>query len=324
MSAHPKHCPVSHRSRHKNRTYIHLPFAYRVRRKEFYRFIVTSVLLLAFTVLIPWAIYCYTLDASVSAGSQIVEPTGVVPYASLEPLLDRSPIAAASVLNTAADANAQPAIVSLASILAKYRTATGLREVQSLLLHGSYLEDGRKFEMKLAAKAPNLVSKNLSDDELEMVCRYNGSKATIEIATGAPGQAVTQALEDAIYERAIILEGAFLSLADFGTELLTPRYAWQADQMYDGKPCWTVVSQLPGTPEISHLLDQESGFELVRYLDLVVEGSKHQLSIHFSDFRQHDALHLPHAYTLKVNGAIRGQARVDSIQRNPGLMPWMF
>lgn len=33
---------------------------------------------------------------------------------------------------------------------------------------------------------------------------------------------------------------------------------------------------------------------------------------------------LPFAYTLRFNGEVRGEANIDSIQLNSGLMPWMF
>ena len=263
--------PHRHRRQHRHKSYVHLPFAYRVRRKTFYRFVFGSAACLSLLCLIPYGIYRFTEGADRgTAAIDITPPAPVVTVPRKEATLVES----------------KPALVS--------------------------------------PDQTDLVRKTLADATLAMVCSYDGKQASIEIQSGSVGEPVTQPLEDAIYQKAIELEGAFLSLADYGIIQQSPFYEWQADQRYNGKPCWTIVSKLPRATQITHLIDQETGFEQVRYLNLMIDGTKYQLSIHFSDFREDQGLSLPHAYILKVNGSIRGQAQIDSIVSNSGLMPWKF
>jgi len=304
---------------------VHLPFGFRVKPRTLRVFLLTSVVLSFFVVGLP--LYLFLFQPAIERNAAPVAPEVSLPeQASSVPAVSSVPPAIVSQIQSPAPAEAEPSIepeeLTLDSILEKYRAATGLNEVNSLLLHGTYFEDGRRFEMKLATKAPNLIRKTLTDANLEMACIFDGQSARIEVAQG--DQTVSNALEDVLYRNAIILEGAFLALAGGTLAEVQPDYLWQPDQVYDGRACWTVVSQIPGYPQINHLIDTESHVERVRYLDVPVGEKRHQVSIHFNEFRQQADCLLPHAYTLKVDGATRGEATLTSVQRNPGLMPWMF
>jgi len=317
------------RRRAHRRKYVHLPFAYRVRCHIFYRFLFVSCLLVAAVIFLPFAFYQYFSEDSLfeynlpeALARQYGASRPVDPLSSLAEAIGGND-APPTQMEAETAPEVSPTEISLQSILETYRAATGLRDTQSLFLHGEYVEDGRRFEMKLAAKAPDLVRKTLNDEKLSMICSYDGETATVEVDPGT-GQNVSQAIEDPLYQNAIILEGAFLSLADTGVELLSPRHSWEPEQAYEGKAHWTVASRLPDSPLIHHLIDPDTGFERVRYLEVAVEGTRHQISMHFSDFRESGGHTLPHAYEIKVNGTLRGQGRIHSIQSNRGLMPWMF
>lgn len=212
---------------------------------------------------------------------------------------------------------------SLMDILSRTRAAMGLNEVRSLLLHGVYEEDGRVFDMKLAARMPTSVRKYLRDDTLEIMCSFDGTAATVQVQKAEQG-VVRQPLTEAVAQYAIILEGAFFSLAIKDPELDTVKYSRGADQVYEGRACWTIESKQPGQPAIYHLIDMETALEHVRYITAVIDGKDFRLSVHYTDFEVVNGVNFPRAYVLKVNDIIRGQARVRRVQRNVGLMPWMF
>lgn len=294
----------------KKRSYVTLPFGVRVIRKSWYLGLVTvAVVAVLLSVLLLYAYRQYADEASARSAS--MSELQAMPEADLAVPVDPETV----------DDDAE-APLSLESILEKYRTASGMTEVRGVILHGNYAEDGREFTMKLLAKSPGLVRKTLKDDALKMVCSYDGETANIEIED-PEGQMHQQALTDVLYQQAIILEGAALALAsDKLPDVLA--YKWEADQTYEGQVCWTIRRRMSAGHSMIHLLDSETGLERVRFVHFMHEGQRQQLSLHLSDYRQQDGGTLPFAYTLKFNGELRGEAQLDSIQLNPGLMPWMF
>lgn len=213
--------------------------------------------------------------------------------------------------------------ISLASILEKYRAVSGLQEVNSVLISGRYVEDSRRFEMILASKAPAFVSKSLQDNNTEIVLSFDGAKAIITVEENG-GKSVTKKLEHGIYRSAFLLEGLSLGLAGTSGSEVRVNHALEANQVYEGRECWTVLSQLPGCPTMTHLIDCVSGYERARYLTMIENGQSLQISLHFSGHRKSGQYLLPHRYKLVVNGVTRGQAFIQSIQVNSGIMPWMF
>lgn len=306
----------SHRK--KSRSYVTLPFGVRVVRKSWYLGLVTvaavSVLL---GVLIAYAVGQYASEAT--------ERVDLLVGADVRGESIASAVLEAGVVEPAATVavkEGEEAPLSIESILEKYRSVSGLSGVEGIVLNGHYVEDGRDFDMKLLAKSPGLVRKNLTDHALKMVCRYDGEAAKVEIED-PEGAMHSQWLTDVLYQQAIILEGAVLSLvSDKLPDVLV--YKWEADQEYEGHTCWTIRRRMSTNQSMIHLLDPETGLERVRFVYFMHDGLRHQLSIHLSDYRQQGTGTLPFAYTMKLNGEPRGEARLDSIRLNPGLMPWMF
>ena len=173
--------------------------------------------------------------------------------------------------------------ITVDSILDAHRKATGLGQISSLILRGRYQENGQQYQMSLVSKTPNLFRKSLKGNELDMLIVFDG-EGTLLRTRSADGEEISRSIEDSVYRSALILEGAFLALAPASVALnasAKTRYGRDVDQVYDGSPCWTILSQMPGLPSISHLIDSETGFERVRYLTLQIDNQDYQISIHF-------------------------------------------
>ena len=312
----------SHRK--KPRSYVTLPFGMRMIRKSWYLGLATvTIVALLLVGLLMYAFRQYTHEMpSRSVLSNSLQAAQAEDGVAFEGAIADLPVPSAGDEAEFGDAAVEAESLSLESILEKYRTVSGMSEVQGVILRGEYVEDGRDFTMKLLAKTPGLVRKTLKDDALKMVCSYDGATANIEIED-PEGQMHQQALTDILYQQAIILEGAVLALAsDQLPDVLA--YKWEADQTYEGQPCWTIRRRMSTQHSMIHLLDVETGLERVRFVHFEHEGQRQQLSLHLSDYRQQGAGQLPFGYVLKFNGKLRGEAKLDSIQLNPGLMPWMF
>lgn len=310
-------------SKRKSRSYVILPFGVRVIRKSWYWGLVTVALVFVLLgALLVYSIRQYAAQVSEHVGEVDIDGDREVGAQVLTALGDDSSGDESAGADLLLEKETEEVPLSLETILGKYRSVSGLSEVQGVILHGQYTEDGREFTMKLLAKAPGLVRKNLADDTLKMICRYDGAAATVEIED-PEGEMRSQPLADVLYQRAIILEGAVLSLgSDKLPDVLV--YQWEPNQEYEGHTCWTIRRRISTGLSMIHLIDSETGFERVRFVSFMHEGQRQQLSLHLSDYRQLEQGTLPFAYALKLNGELRGEARLDSIQLNPGLMPWMF
>jgi len=292
---------------------LHLPLGFRVRPRALIYFLAISAAVGGFVVCIP--LYFYWQD--------LKDPTPVVPIKALasEQVEEEAAHADEVVGDIGQDNELESVALTLDLILEKHRSAIGLEGAQSILLSGKYVEDGREFEMKLAAKMPTQIRKTLRDPKVEIACIFDGENARVEVTRDE--ERVTQVLDDVLYQNAMILEGAMMSLG-MHLEDTNAQYHRGKDQTYEGRNCWTIVSLIPGTPVMSHLIDPETGLESARYLNLVVDEKPHQVSLHFSDYRAVDSFHFPHVYILKIDGKTRGSATIESVKYNPGLMPWMF
>jgi hypothetical protein len=298
----------------KKPSHVTLPLGVRVRRKSWYLALINLAgLSLLFSVLLLYAFWQYTEETVVHSVllAERQADQGEAMDAS-EDLL-----AVASV-PTADDGE----LLSLGFILEKYRTASGLSEVQDVILQGNYNENGFEFRLKLLAKSPRLVSKTLEDDALKMVYSYDGETAKIKIED-AEGEMQQQVLTDLLDQQAIILEGAVLALASSQLPDMLA-YTREADQTFEDQIYWAIQRRISAQVSMVHLLDTETGLERVRFVYFVHDGERQQLSLQLSDYRQQGEGKLPFAYTLKFNGKLRGEAKLDSIQLNPGLMRWMF
>lgn len=312
----------SRRSRRKS-SKIHLPFAYRVERKTFVAFMLVVGIGLIATALLLWYIFFeYLAESPRSEDSPKIDYTGELGQTSTS-VPDLSEEQKVHAGGKAMDSSEATAEFSLQEILMKLRETTGIGEAKSLLLFGTYEENGRIFDLKLATKMPGSVRKTLRDETLEIICRYDGIGASVEVKQPT-GSTVERPLEETVYREALVLEGAFLRLGDHGEGLSSPKYSREANQDYEGRECWTIISQGEGRAQITHLIEIENGLERVRYRRIELDGAEHRLSIHFSDFKKVDGYTFPHAYALKMDGVIHGIARIASVQRNAGLMPWMF
>ena len=285
-----------------------------MRRKSWYLVLINLAgLTLLFSMLLLYAFWQYTQEMAVYS---VLPSEGQANQAEAmdasEDLLAVTPVSAAD----------DGELLSLGFILDKYRTASGLSEVQDVILQGNYIKDGLEFRLKLLAKLPRLVSKTLEDDALKMVYSGDGDTAKIKIED-AEGKIQQQVLPDLLDQQTILLEGAVLALASNPLpDVLV--YTRKADQTFEGQIYWTIQNRISAQDSIIHLLDPETGLERVRFVYFEHDGERQQLSLQLSDYRPQGKGELPFAYTLKLDGELRGEVKLDSIQLNPGLMRWMF
>lgn len=187
--------PPSAASKSTRCSYVTLPLGIRVNRRSLY--IGSSSFALVLLLLMAVCLYAFSkYQADAQHALTLVEPL---------PVQGRSPVAqqilAEAAQGSIADAE-EAGAVTVQSILASYRTASGLSELQSLIVHGSYLEGGRTFSMDLAAKAPGLVRKTLSDPTTKITCSFDGEAVQIKVEDPT-GQGATQQVQDALYRQPI-------------------------------------------------------------------------------------------------------------------------
>ena len=302
------------RSERKKPSHVILPLGLRVRRKSWYLALINLAgLTLLFSALLLYAFWQYSQEMAVHT---VLPPEKQANQSEAMDASDDLPVA------TSVPVTADGDLLSLGFILEKYRTASGLSEVQDVILQGNYNEDGLEFGLKLLAKLPRLVSKTLENDALKMIYSYDGDTAKLKIEDG-DGTKQQQVLTELIYQKAILLEGAVLALASNQLPDVLA-YTREEDQTFEGQIYWAIQSRISAQDSIIHLLDRATGLERVRFIYFEHDGERQQLSLQLSDYRQQGEGKLPFAYTLKLDGELRCEAKLDSIQLNPGLMRWMF
>ena len=264
-----------------------------MRRKSLYLALINLAgLTLLFSMLLLYAFWQYTQEMAVySVLPSEGQANQTEAMDASEDLLAVTPVSAAD----------DGELLSLGFILDKYRTASGLSEVQDVILQGNYIKDGLELRLKLLAKLPRLVSKTLEDDALKMVYSGDGDTAKIKIED-AEGKIQQQVLPDLLDQQTILLEGAVLALASNQLpDVLV--YTWEADQTFEGQIYWTIQNRISAQDSIIHLLDPETGLERVRFVYFEHDGERQQLSLQLSDYRPQGKGELPFAYTLKLNKA---------------------
>lgn len=207
--------------------------------------------------------------------------------------------------------------------LLEYRRLVGLNNVQSLLLHGSYEEDGRVFEMKLAVKAPRLIRKGLRDQELEIVAAHDGGEARVRVGQGDV-LSESQQLEDRLYLASLQLEGAFLFPVQEDDDSGRSIESMNRRVLVNGRECWEFRQRHGEGEAVFHYIDTEAYLERARKLVLPVGGGTYDLMLHVTGYRSSGDFMVPQGYVIKVNDEVRGIARCERSQVNAGLMHWHF
>jgi len=319
---------------------VYLPVVGKVKRKNLFRAVQAVGTLLALFVGGLWT-YQYlerhTVTASLSGqeGEEMMDVPMAPKAEKTQPRASLKPDTAA-LLHQARLAEIRSELTSLSLtgdvttretrnfVLEFYQSASGMSGVQSLLLHGTYEEEGRIFDMQLAAKAPCYVKKTLTDASIKIVSAWDGKSAKIQVDKGVSGVALQQLEEGGLYASALKLEGAFLALSEPGQlgadSIRLEGKLWPID----GRACCNLIRGLPDGTLIYHFIDLEYGLERARRLEFELSGQTHELMLHFTDYKNFGLRKFPQRYILKLDGKVRGVVRVENPQVNPGLMPWNF
>lgn len=209
----------------------------------------------------------------------------------------------------------------LAALLWRHRQATGLKDTSSLTMHGSYLEDGRAYEMALSIRAPGMMRKKLRDSLMEAVLVLRGNSGQIRKA-GSEGVSTVETMgaED-LYKYTLLLEGSALRLAEGAPQNY---YNYKLLPAQAGEGARTILSTGSEGISLTHRIDGESGLELERSMVIWADGTKNELRLVLEDQRQVEGAVLPYRYRLEINGTERAEIRVQSLQLNPVIPEWFF
>ena len=158
-----------------------------------------------------------------------------------------------------------------------------------------------------------------------VVMAYDGTDAW-QLSSGSAG--VSRAAPDA--QPAAMTEGDarnFILGATTGGHLLYPQIEGKEIQLlgvapFDGNRHYELQTTLPDGQQIRHYLDMIT-FEEVRQVTINHLTGDEEVKTH-SDFRTIDGIRIPFVSTLTIDGKQIHQSRIDSVQINSGIMPWMF
>ena len=154
-------------SKRKSRSYVILPFGVRVIRKSWYWGLVTVALVFVLLgALLVYSIRQYAAQVSEHVGEVDIDGDREVGAQVLTALGDDSSGDESAGADLLLEKETEEVPLSLETILGKYRSVSGLSEVQGVILHGQYTEDGREFTMKLLAKAPGVRLADAPEDKL--------------------------------------------------------------------------------------------------------------------------------------------------------------
>jgi len=119
----------------------------------------------------------------------------------------------------------------------------------------------------------------------------------------------------------LILEGTFFRLVD-GLE--QPGYEYSLLDEGDPEDGTRILSHGPSGVVLTHLIDNDTGLERMRALELRINGELQLLELALTDYRETEGVYLPYQLKLKKNGELHSTIEVDTIRLNPGLTPWFF
>jgi len=287
---------MSEKNRKRRSSRKHFRFiGYRIRRKLFYG--IVSLLLLPPLI---FSLVAYLFLQSSSNSSSL--PVAAVPAEPVE------------------EAAAEP-LGELASLLWQHRQASGLKETSSMTLLGTFIQDGRPFDLALSMRMPAMVRKRVRDDiqEVLLVSSGTSSQERTTLANNAP---LVRALPQADIARySLLLEGAAFRLAEDDA----PAYfSYELMSEVTRPGCRRIVSKDPAGVSIAHEIDTESGLEVERSMEIPLDGEQSVLTMLLEDYRRVDNVMLPHRYYLELDGLRRVEVDVQSFKLNPVMPLWFF
>jgi len=209
----------------------------------------------------------------------------------------------------------------LAALLSRLREASGLENVASMTLHGSYVEDGRKYDLALSMRAPAMIRKRVRNDEVEVVFVSSGASSQVRATLPTSEPSVRELLQEDLYLYSLLLEGAAFRLAEGGPRM---HYSCELLPGETERGGQRIVSKGPAGVSIVHEIDADSGLEIERSVEAEVLGERHVLRLMLEDYRRVEGAMLPHRYYLDIDGRRRVEVEVQSVQLNPVMPLWFF
>jgi len=209
----------------------------------------------------------------------------------------------------------------LAALLLRQREASGLADVSAMTLHGSYIEDGRHYELALSMRAPGMIRKRVRNDKVEVVFVSSGASSQVRATLPMSEPTVRELLQEELYLYSLLLEGGAFRLSESGSRM-PYRYEWLPTEQ--GSEVQRIVSQGPAGVSMMHEIDMDSGLELERSVEVEMDGELHGLRLLLEDYRRVENAMLPHRYYLEIDGRRRVEVTIQSVQLNPVMPLWFF
>lgn len=192
-------------------------------------------------------------------------------------------------------------------------------ELRSMIMHGIYEEDGRIFDLILAVKVPGLIKKTLSDSKITITCGVSEDQAWISVAK-EDVVLDRQPLTSELHQNSLAWEAALWPMVRMVSDVSRFRDIGISD---DGVGL-RVLERFDGDMRQLYYFDAVTGLECKRELHFAIGGQSHQLSVFSEDYRDVNGYILPFYYRIVLNDEVRGVAKIQRIELNSGLMPWMF
>lgn len=228
--------------------------------------------------------------------------------------------AAAVLAQPDAEAAAEP-LSELAALLWQYRQASGLEETTSMTLLGTFIQDGRSFELALSVRMPAMVRKRVRDDAQEVLLVSSGTSSQERTILANNESLVRTLPEEDIARYSLLLEGAVFRLVAGDAQ---SNFSYELMSEVTRPGCRRIVSKDPTGLSMVHEIDTESGLEVERSMEISLDGERSVLTMLLEDYRRVDNVMLPHRYYLELDGLRRVEVVVQSFKLNTVMPLWFF
>jgi len=219
-----------------------------------------------------------------------------------------------------------PKLSAIEELLLLHGQASGLSEIESLALTGSYESFGHKFELGIFGKKPGLFRQSLTINGLEIIAAFDGKRYWQDNPFSESYEKEAPGLEQ-WNDQILLLECAYAALVwqyeMFGVQKLSII----EEKDIGGRQCHGIRNLGLLHSPVVHYIDVESGLELRRssLLDNGVSQIHVTLDYKYIDNAvHHSGLRNLSGYDLYLDDALIAQATIKSQRVNQGVMSWMF
>lgn len=208
------------------------------------------------------------------------------------------------------------------TVLAENLQITGIDGLRSLAMNGLLSINGRKLDINVFSREPNLARQVLRTDNTKSVLVFDGTQAGSQVHSGGQSQQIPTPPAQKV---ALMLMQT--------PPLLVWQYAQNALLVDEGEPqkiggiehVCLINRGLPFGP-IEHYFNPETKLETARRAVVKTSGGSIEIWVWFDDYRRTGNYFLAHEIRSRETGGISINSRltVDEWEPNAGLLPSLF